>query len=91
MLRLRTRCFGVLAGRFLSYIYFTTLHANLRLDLDPRLIQDVVESLTNGWSTHYRGFSEWYLNFHRQDENNETQIKKEIQEDIKRGRVVGPF
>ena len=70
---------------------FIELATTMDLGLNKKTIEHVVRSLTFSWSTHYRGFSEWYLNFNIPDKENEAQMRKEIQEDIKIGRIAGPL
>jgi hypothetical protein len=70
---------------------FTSLAKSHDLKLPPELVDDVLKSLSLAWSTHYRGFSEWYLNFNLPDREREVQMRKEVEADIKIGRVAGPF
>ena len=77
---------------------FTALARSLleKLDLPRELVEGVIECLEKGWSTYYRGFSEWYQNFSKlmtkpEEKEQEKQMRKEIEEEIKKGRVAGPF
>ena len=71
---------------------FIALAKSLKLDLPQYLIDNVVRSLESHWSTHYRGFAEWYLNFNKPHDNEtEKQMRKQIDEEIQLGRVAGPF
>ena len=71
---------------------FVTLARTLKLDLPQELIEDVIHFLQNNWSTHYRGFADWFLNFSKpHDKETEKQMRQQIEEEIKLGRVSGPF
>ena len=71
---------------------FCELALSLPLNLGPKLILSVVEEVKNNcFSVKFKGGSEWTLDCSQEFLEHKEQLEEQITEDIKCGRVIGPF
>jgi alkylated DNA repair dioxygenase AlkB len=70
---------------------FVELTRSVQSGIPGNLVDYVASGRLQGYSTHYRGFGHWLQDYSIPDKENEEKMKTQIVEDLKKGRLSGPY